>query len=152
MSPDHKAYYILGFPGLEVRSSESPRSIAMPIVLAVFLNLLPPACFAQANEQPATPFAVQLLPMAGIAVAAYFILFRPERDRQRRQQALLSNLKKNDRVVTSGGLCGTVASVDREAGRVSLKVDESANVKLTVTLASIAQITAAGGDTTEPTP
>jgi preprotein translocase subunit YajC len=53
--------------------------------------------------------------------------------------------------VTAGGLCGTVASVDREAGRVSLKVDESSNVKLTVTLASIAQLTPAGSDATEPT-
>ncbi len=124
----------------------------MPIVLAMFLNLSPAVCFAQASDQPATPIAVQLLPMIGIAVAAYFILFRPERDRQRRQQSLLSNLKKNDRVVTSGGLCGTVASVDREAGRVSLKVDESASVKLTVTLASIAQVAPAGGDTAEPNP
>ncbi len=123
----------------------------MPIVLAMFLNLLPAVCFAQAPEQQTPPLAVQLLPMVGIAVAAYLILFRPERERQRKQQALLSNLKKNDRVVTSGGLCGTVASVDRDAGRVSLKVDESAAVKITVTLASIAQVAPAGGDTAEPT-
>ena len=72
-----------------------------------------------------------------------------QRERQRRHQGLLANLKKNDRVVTTGGLCGTVAAVDREAGRVSLKVDESANVKLTVTLASISQVVPAGGDSAE---
>ena len=63
--------------------------------------------------------------MVAIGVAAYLLLFRPERERQRRHQGLLANLKKNDRVVTTGGLCGTVSAVDREAGRVSLKVDES---------------------------
>jgi preprotein translocase subunit YajC len=123
----------------------------MPIVLALFLNLSPGVCIAQAPEQ-GPPLLVQLLPMVAIAVAAYLILFRPERDRQRRQQSLLTSLKKNDRVVTSGGLCGIVASVDREAGRVALKVDESATFKLTVTLASIAQVTPAGGDTAEQTP
>jgi preprotein translocase subunit YajC len=113
-------------------------------------SLLPWAgiCLAQAAEgQP--PLAFQFLPMVAIGVAAYLLLFRPERERQRRQQQLLVNLKKNDRVVTSGGICGTVASVDREAGRVSLKVDESANVKLTVTLASVAQVVSAGGETAE---
>jgi preprotein translocase subunit YajC len=123
----------------------------MPIVLASFPSLPSMVCLAQAADAK-PPLAVQLLPMVAIAVAAYFILFRPERERQRRQQSLLSNLKKNDRVVTSGGLCGTVASVDREAGRVSLKVDDSANVKLTVTLASVSQVTPAGGDTADPPP
>jgi len=105
-------------------------------------------CLAQAAEGP-PPLAFQFLPMVAIGVAAYLLLFRPERERQRRQQQLLVNLKKNDRVVTSGGICGTVASVDREAGRVSLKVDESANVKLTVTLASVAQVVSAGGEAAE---
>lgn len=106
-------------------------------------------CLAQAADQPAQPLIFQLLPMVAIGVAAYLLLFRPERERQRRQQALLAGLKKNDRVVTAGGICGTVAAVDRDAGRVTLKVDESANVKLTVTLASIAQVVSAGGEPVE---
>ena len=107
------------------------------------------ACLAQAADPPAPPLFVQLLPMVAIGLAAYLLLFRPERERQRRQQSLLAGLKKNDRVVTAGGICGTVAAVDREAGRVTLKVDESANVKLTVTLASIAQVSPAGGEPVE---
>lgn len=123
----------------------------MNTALALFSNLSPTVCLAQA-EGGSPPLPFQLLPIVAIAMAAYLILIRPERERQRKQQSLLAGIKKNDRVVTAGGLCGTVASVDREAGRVSLKVDESSNVKLTVTLASIAQLTPAGSDASDSSP
>lgn len=119
----------------------------MPTVVSSLLNLSPAVCLAQANESP--PAFVQLLPIVAIGLAAYLLLFRPEKDRQRKLQAQLAGIKKNDRVVTSGGICGTVANVDREAGRVSLKIDDSANVKLTVTLASIVQLSPAGSDAAE---
>ena len=121
----------------------------LPAISLPSLSASLTVCIAQAAEGGFPPLALQLLPMVAIGVAAYLLLFRPERERQRRHQGLLANLKKNDRVVTTGGLCGTVSAVDREAGRVSLKVDESANVKLTVTLASISQVVPAGGDVAE---
>jgi len=83
---------------------------------------------------------VQTLPIALVVLAAYMLLFRPEREKQRRQQDLLAGLKKNDRVLTSSGIYGTVANVDREGDRVSLKVDDAANVKISVTLSSIARV------------
>ena len=64
---------------------------------------------------------------------------------------MLGGLKKNDRVVTSSGIYGTVVSVDRDADRVTLRVDESANAKLTVTLASIGRVLRDGGDSPETT-
>jgi preprotein translocase subunit YajC len=110
-------------------------------------------CLAQAAnpEQPAPPLPLQLLPLVAIGVAAYLLLFRPERERVRKQQAMLGNLKKNDRVVTSAGIYGTVAAVDREHDRVTLRIDESANVKITVTLASIGRVLRDGepSETTE---
>ena len=81
---------------------------------------------------------VNTLPLALIVLTAYLLLFRPEREKQRRQRELLAGLKKNDRVVTSAGIYGTVANVDRDANRVTLKVDDAA--KITVTLASIAAV------------
>jgi len=107
-------------------------------------------CLAQAaaGEKAAPPPVwLQYLPLVAIGLAAYMLLFRPERDRLRRQQAMIAGLKKNDRVVTASGLYGTVAAVDRDADRVTLKVDDSGNVKLTVTLASIARVL--GGDAGE---
>jgi len=81
---------------------------------------------------------VNTLPLALIVLMAYLLLFRPEREKQRRQRELLAGLKKNDRIVTAAGIYGTVANVDRDANRVTLKVDDTA--KITVTLASIATV------------
>jgi preprotein translocase subunit YajC len=64
----------------------------------------------------------------------------------KKQQDLLAAIKKNDRVVTSSGIYGTVASVDREADRVTLKIDEASNAKITVTLASLARVLRDGAD------
>ncbi len=83
---------------------------------------------------------INTLPLAMIAVAAYLLLFRPEQERRRRQQDVLQGLKKNDRVLTSAGIYGTVANVEREADRVTLKIDEAANVKITVSLSSIVKV------------
>lgn len=114
--------------------------------------------FAEAAAQEA-PAPLQLLltylPMALVVLAAWMMLYRPERERMRRHQELLAALKKNDRVVTTSGIYGTVANVDREADRVSLRVDEAGNVKIAVTLASIAKVLGdkgerAGGDGEEP--
>ncbi|MFN9369859.1 MAG: preprotein translocase subunit YajC [Planctomycetia bacterium] len=83
---------------------------------------------------------ISTLPVALITLLAYFLLFRPEQERRRKQQELFAGLKKNDRVVTSSGIYGTVAAVDRDADRVTLKVDDAGNVKIGVTLASIARV------------
>ncbi len=80
------------------------------------------------------------LPFVLVVFAAWMLLYRPERERVKRQQQLLGALKKNDRVLTNAGIYGTVANVDRDGDRVSLKIDDSENVKITVTLSSIAKV------------
>jgi len=53
---------------------------------------------------------------------------------------MLAAVKKNDRVVTIGGIYGVVTNVQREQDEVTIKVDEATNTKLRVTLGSIARI------------
>jgi len=116
----------------------------MPIVSSSLVPLLAAVAGLLADAAPAEPppdFArtlVNTLPIALIVTAAYLLLLRPERERQRRQQSLIAGLKKNDRVVTTAGIYGTVANVDREADRVTLRIDDAA--KITVTLASVARV------------
>ena len=96
---------------------------------------------------------VTYLPMAMIVLVAWLLLYRPERERMRRQQDLLAGLKKNDRVITTSGIYGTVANVDRDTDRVSLRVDDAGNVKIAVTLSSIARVLGDGktlGDADSP--
>jgi preprotein translocase subunit YajC len=112
------------------------------------MQIEPSALFAihlvAAAAAPIPPGPLELLvtylPMAGIVLVAWMMLYRPERERMRRQQELLSALKKNDRVLTTSGIYGTVANVDREADRVSLRVDDAGSVKIAVTLSSIAKV------------
>ncbi len=81
-----------------------------------------------------------LLPLIAIGFLFYFILIRPERKKQHTHKAMLEALKKNDRVVTVGGIYGTVTNVHREADEVVVKIDESTNTKIRITISSIARV------------
>lgn len=78
----------------------------------------------------------------------YVLLIRPQRKEQKNRQLMLDNLKKNDRVVTIGGIYGTVTSVRREADEVTIKVDDS--TKLRVTVSAVSRVL--GSEITESKP
>ena len=59
---------------------------------------------AQAQTNPILTF----LPLIVMFVVFYFLLIRPQQKKQREHQAMVKNLKKGDRIVTSGGIIGTV--------------------------------------------
>ena len=101
------------------------------------------ALFAQAKQEPVgdvSPFGGPLLLCVAMVALFYFVILRPQRREQARRQEMLGGVKKNDRVVTIGGVYGVVSNINREADEVTLKVDESTNTKLRVTLSSIGRI------------
>jgi preprotein translocase subunit YajC len=81
-----------------------------------------------------------MFPLIVIFVLFYFMLIRPERRRRATLGHMLDNLKKNDRVVTVGGIVGTVVNVQKGSEEVTIKVDESTNTKLRVIRSSIARV------------
>ena len=91
-------------------------------------------------------FGSMLPALAAIMALFYFMLIRPERRKQRSHQTMLSSLKKNDRVVTVGGIHATVTNVNRDADEVVLKIDEATNTKIRVTISSITRITSDDSD------
>ena len=54
---------------------------------------------------------VSLLPLIAIFLVFYFLLFLPNQRRQKKQQELLASLKNGDRVITSGGIHGTIVGL-----------------------------------------
>lgn len=71
-----------------------------------------------------------------LAMMVYLVVMGSGARKERKQfQQMLANLKKNDRVLTAGGIIGSVVSTTPE--EVVLKVDESANVKITVVRSAI---------------
>ena len=75
-----------------------------------------------------------------IIVLFYLLMIRPVKRQEQERQRLLSGVKKNDRVVTTGGLIGTVTAVKEKEDEVTLKVDDSSNVRVRVTKSSIVRI------------
>lgn len=92
------------------------------------------------GEQRAPALVSMVLPMIAIGFLFYFMLIRPERQKQANHQSLLSDLKKNDRVVTIGGIKGIVSNVNREIDEVVVNVDESTGTKIRVSLQSISRV------------
>ena|SRR5262245_48605830 len=96
--------------------------------------------FAQGDggaQQQGSPLFT-FLPMILLMVFAYFLLLRPANRQRKEQQAMLGALKKNDKVITSGGLIGIVSGIKDD--EVTLKVDDSSNVRLRVTKGSIVRV------------
>lgn len=80
-----------------------------------------------ANEPSLLSF---LMPFFLIAIAFYFMIVVPgKRERQNRMK-LISELKKNDEVLTSAGIYGVVHSIKDDADEVTLKIDDNARIRV----------------------
>ncbi|MBA4548620.1 preprotein translocase subunit YajC [Thermoactinomyces intermedius] len=64
-----------------------------------------------------------LIPLILMFVVFYFLLIRPQQKRQKERMAMLNALKKGDKVITIGGIHGTI--VDLTEDRVTLKVSDN---------------------------
>lgn len=84
---------------------------------------------AQQDRQPESPLTVMLLPLLVIGVLWYFLLFRPQSAERRKHTEMLNALKKNDRVVTIGGIIGSVANISADGTEITLKVDDNTRIK-----------------------
>ncbi|MBN2490224.1 MAG: preprotein translocase subunit YajC [Planctomycetes bacterium] len=84
-----------------------------------------------------------MLPLLLIMFAIiYFLLIRPQSKERKRHQEMLGSLKKNDQVVTQGGIFGSIASIEADGTAVTLKIAD--NVRIKVSRAAIARKIASG--------
>jgi len=75
----------------------------------------------------------------------FLLVAQPQRKQMKKQQQMLAGLKKNDRVVTSGGIHGVVVSANAGEPTVSIRIDDNSGTRLTINRESIATVVAAGG-------
>ncbi len=100
--------------------------------------------FAMSNPEAAeggSPF-MMFVPIILIFVVFYFILIRPQQKKQKEHMQLLSQLKKGDKVITNGGIYGTV--VDAKDHVVVLRIAEE--VKIEVVKNAIATVVEKKGE------
>lgn len=64
-----------------------------------------------------------------IFVVMYLLLIRPQRKKQKAHESLLAELKKGDKVLTSGGMFGTVFAIDNDRNRVVLKINDTTRLE-----------------------
>lgn len=88
------------------------------------------------QEQTGAQLVSMLVPFGLIILVFYFLIIRPQNKKQKETQAMLASIKKNDRVVTIGGIRGTVHAVRDDA--IVLKVDDE--VKMEFNKSAIASV------------
>jgi len=110
-------------------------------------TLITPA-YAQAADTgsllgPATQFA----PLILIFVVFYFLLIRPQQQKQKEMKSMLSALKRGDRVVTGGGIVGVVQKVpmvqDKDGKQIAsseIEVEIAPNTRVTVLRETITSV------------
>ena len=96
---------------------------------------------ADGEPEQSNPYGMFII-MGLIFVVFYFLLIRPQRkkekDRQKQRQEMLGNLRKNDHILTIGGIHGVVGSVTED--EVVIKVDEKGDVRLRMSRDAISKI------------
>ncbi|WP_294344734.1 preprotein translocase subunit YajC [Prosthecochloris sp.] len=95
----------------------------MHTFISSFLLFAPPS----GGETP--NMFIQLVPLALIFVVFYLFLIRPQQKKQKEREKVLDSLKRGDRVITIGGVHGTVAGIDSEKKTVLVQVADNLKIK-----------------------
>ena len=84
----------------------------------------------------------QLVFFGAIFAIFYFLLIRPQQKQRRDREALLSAVKRGDRVVTTSGIHGTVTAIDETAQTITLRVSDQ--VRMTFDRSSVGRVESQG--------
>jgi len=103
------------------------RFLSQTAAAAGILLALSPQAMA-AGEPMGGGGIASLVPLVLIIIIFYFLLIRPQQKRLKTHQAMINELKKGDKVVTSGGIIGTVQDVSED----TIRVDIADKVRVTV--------------------
>ena len=88
--------------------------------------------YAAAQDAPAGlaggGFTSFMPPMIFMVAIFYFLLIRPQQQKAKEHKALLANLKKGDRIITNGGIIGTIVNIDDQI--VNLEVADRVRIEM----------------------
>jgi len=81
-----------------------------------------------------------LIPLALMFCIMYFMVIMPQQRQRKKMQAMLAALKTGDKVITNGGIYGTISGIDGDSA--ILKISSEPQVKIRISRAAIAQVEA----------
>lgn len=95
----------------------------------------------QAPEPTGPSSLLPLALMVGVVGLYYYLIIGlPQRRMEKQRRDMLMALKKKDRVLTSGGIYGTVESVDEKNEKVTVRISDDPAVRVKVNVRSIARL------------
>lgn len=101
------------------------------------LNFILLAGSPAGGQSQQNPFMLWL-PIILIFAIMYFLIFRPQAKKQKQHRMMLEGLKKGDKIITAGGIYGTVLSVRDKENTIVVKIDD--NTKIELVKSSVAQV------------
>jgi len=99
--------------------------------------------YAQAAEEAAVQAGnpiTMFLPFIMMFAVIYFLMIRPQQKQRKEHQKMLSNLKVNDKVVTTSGIIGKIMTIKEDKNIVVIRVDETSNTKIEFQKHTIASV------------
>ena len=91
---------------------------------------------------------MQFLPLMVIMFAVmYFLIIRPQKQKEKKRQQMITNVRKQDRIVTAGGVHGVVVSV--KENEVIVRIDDAKDVKIKVDKSALTSVSAPRGEQEE---
>lgn len=112
-----------------------------------YFSFISPA-MAQAGASPFGFDFMSVLPLVLIFVVFYFFLIRPQQKKAQQQKEMISAIRRGDRIVTSGGLIGTVTKVVNDQ---ELQVEIDQDVKIRVVRSMVTEVISRGAPVSEST-
>lgn len=106
--------------------------------MSSFIPFLQAATGSAPSASASSSLVGTLLPFLLIAVIFYFFLIRPQNKKQKETEKMLNALKKGDKVITIGGIHGTVSSVKEKT--VIVKVDDDCKIEFNRTAISSVEL------------
>jgi preprotein translocase subunit YajC len=93
--------------------------------------------FIQGGGQPGGGGFLLWLPLVFIFVIFYFLLIMPQQKRQKRWQEMINNLQTGDKVMTNGGVRGTIIAIKEDAVHLRVPPD---NLRLEIAKSSVVSV------------
>ena len=80
------------------------------------------------------------LMLPAVLIFIWLFMMNPQKKQEERLRKMLDSLEKNDRVMTVGGVIGTVHNIDKEQNEIVLKVDDANNTKIRFHLTAVSTV------------
>jgi preprotein translocase subunit YajC len=100
-------------------------TVLLITVLALAGGCIPADTGGEEGSSSILPMIIFLVLIFGLF---YFVMVRPQRKRQKEHQTMVQELQKGDRVITAGGIYGTIDSLNEES--IVLKVESGATIRV----------------------